>query len=114
VIDSLELLETHEAQMLGDLRLFVEQEAPYTDKTLLDTFAGFLTTYADERTGRRAKILSAEGSGDQVRRGDEGGEAPILLLVHYDTVWPTGTPPGDAVRRPRRPRNRASSTRSAR
>ncbi|PLS87651.1 MAG: hypothetical protein CYG60_00765 [Actinobacteria bacterium] len=79
--------------MLDDLRLFVEHETPSTDKVLLDGFAGFLATYAEERTGGRAEILPAEGSGDhvRVRWGDEGGEAPILLLGHYDTVWPAGT-----------------------
>lgn len=91
--DSLELLKTHEAQVLDDLRLFVEQDTPSTDKALLDTFAGFLTTYADERTGGSTEILPAEGPGDQVRVrwGDEGGDAPIFLLSHYDTLWPTGT-----------------------
>ncbi|MDQ4128640.1 MAG: hypothetical protein M3151_11950, partial [Actinomycetota bacterium] len=93
VRDSLELLKTHEAQMLDDLRLFVEQEMPSTDKALLDTFARFLTAYADERAGGRAEILPAEDFEDhvRVRWGDEGGESPILLLGHYDTVWPTGT-----------------------
>ncbi len=91
--DSLEFLKAHKEQMLDDLRLFVEHETPSTDKVLLDGFAGFLATYAEERTGGRAEILPAEGSGDhvRVRWDDEGGEAPILLLGHYDTVWPAGT-----------------------
>lgn len=91
--DSLEFLKAHKEQMLDDLRLFVEQETPSTDKVLLDDFAGFLATYAEEKTGGRAEILPVEGLGNhvRVRWGDEGGETPILLLGHFDTVWPAGT-----------------------
>ena len=43
---TLEYLEAHRDDMLGDLRRFVELETPSTDKHLLDAFAEFLADYA--------------------------------------------------------------------
>jgi glutamate carboxypeptidase len=85
-------LREHREQMLGDLRAFVERETPSTDKVLLDGFAQFLTGYAAS-LGGRAEVLPVQVSGNnvRVRWGVENGEPPILLLGHYDTVWPAGT-----------------------
>ena len=69
----LRFLQEHEEEMLEDLRLFVEQETPSTEKKLLDDFARFLADYA-ATVGGRAEILPAVGSGDHVRiRWDEEG-----------------------------------------
>lgn len=89
----LRFIETHREDMLEDMKLFVEQETPSTDKNLLDEFARFLADHAGSIDGGRAEILSAEGSGDHVRVvwGDPEQQPPILLLGHYDTVWPGGT-----------------------
>ena len=88
----LRFLQEHEEEMLEDLRLFVEQETPSTEKKLLDDFARFLAGYA-ATVGGRAEILPAVGSGDHVRIrwDDEGSGLPIFLLGHYDTVWAEGT-----------------------
>lgn len=85
-------LEDHRDEMLEDLRLFVEQETPSTEKKLVDGFARFLAEYA-KAAGGRSEIVSAEGSGDhvRVRWGDGDSKPPILLLGHYDTVWDEGT-----------------------
>ena len=88
----LRFLQEHEEEMLEDLRLFVEQETPSTEKKLLDDFARFLAGYA-ATVGGRAEILPAVGSGNHVRIrwDDEGSGLPIFLLGHYDTVWAEGT-----------------------
>ena len=88
----LRFLQEHEEEMLEDLRLFVEQETPSTEKKLLDDFARFLAGYAST-VGGRAEILRAVGSGNHVRIrwDDEGSGSPIFLLGHYDTVWAEGT-----------------------
>jgi glutamate carboxypeptidase len=88
----LRFLQEHEEEMLEDLRLFVEQETPSTEKKLLDDFARFLADYATT-VGGRTEILPAVGSGDHVRIrwDDEGSGPPIFLLGHYDTVWAEGT-----------------------
>lgn len=83
----------HQDQMLEDLGAFVEWETPSTDKDLLDSFSRFLADYAGSAAGGRAEIVPAAGSGDHVltRWGEEDGSPPLMLLGHYDTVWPAGT-----------------------
>lgn len=90
--DTLEFLKESRDDMVEDLRAFVESETPSTDKKLLDSFAEFLASYAADAEGE-VEILPGEQSGNNVRaRWDAGsGEAPILLLGHYDTVWSAGT-----------------------
>ena len=90
--ETLEFLRWRQGEMVEDLRAFVERETPSTDKGLLDGFAEFLAGYATE-AGAQTEVLPDETSGDHVRArwGAENGEAPILLLGHYDTVWPVGT-----------------------
>jgi glutamate carboxypeptidase len=85
-------LQEHREHMLEDLRAFVERETPSTDKVLLDGFAEFLAGYAAS-LGGRAEVLPVNVSGNHVRArwGEDNGEPPILLLGHYDTVWPAGT-----------------------
>jgi glutamate carboxypeptidase len=83
----------HQDRMLDDLRAFVEWETPSTDKDPLDGFSRFLADYAVSAAGGRAEIVPAAGSGDHVliRWGEEDGSPPLMLLGHYDTVWPAGT-----------------------
>jgi glutamate carboxypeptidase len=83
----------HQDRMLDDLRAFVEWETPSTDKDLLDGFSRFLADYAVSAAGGRAEIVPAVDSGDHVliRWGEEDGSPPLMLLGHYDTVWPAGT-----------------------
>jgi glutamate carboxypeptidase len=83
----------HQDRMLDDLRAFVEWETPSTDKDLLDGFSRFLADYAVSAAGGRADIVPAVDSGDHVliRWGEEDGSPPLMLLGHYDTVWPART-----------------------
>jgi len=48
-------LRDQQDEMLEDLKLFVEREAPSTDKELLDDFAHFLSEYATTVAGGRAE-----------------------------------------------------------
>jgi glutamate carboxypeptidase len=86
-------LDEHRDDMLADLKAFVERETPSEDKGLLDSFADHLAGYAEERTGARATIIPHEVAGNHVRAewGSGNAESPVLLLGHYDTVWPAGT-----------------------
>lgn len=85
-------LSEHQEHMLGDLRDFVERETPSTDKGLLDDFARFLEGYA-AGVGGRTEVLPVKEAGNHVRISWEGKRegSPIMLLGHYDTVWPAGT-----------------------
>lgn len=86
-------LQARQAAMLGDLREFVERETPSTERGLLKEFATFLSEYASSVAGGRAETLSAEEGATHVRAEFGANEkiSPILLLGHFDTVWPVGT-----------------------
>jgi glutamate carboxypeptidase len=89
----MKFFHAHQDRMLDDLHAFVEWETPSTDKDLLDGFSRFLADYAVSAAGGRADIVPAVDSGDHVliRWGEEDGSPPLMLLGHYDTVWPART-----------------------
>jgi glutamate carboxypeptidase len=83
--------QQHEGEMLSLLRKMVEIESPSDDKTAVDrmgsflaeafeTLGGQITFYPQEVAGNHLKTEFADGSGK-----------PVLLLGHFDTVWPMGT-----------------------
>lgn len=78
---------THE--MVATLRDFVSIESPSDDAAGVGAFA--------ERVGRELSGLGlgvervpVDGAGP-VLRARSGGERPVMLLGHLDTVWPKGT-----------------------
>lgn len=88
-----QFLSGHAADILDGIEQFVGSETPSTDKPRLDAFAIFLADYAAEISGGETEIVPAEESGNHVvlRCGESNGEAPVMLVGHYDTVWPVGT-----------------------
>jgi glutamate carboxypeptidase len=88
----LEYLEDHRGAMLSDLEEFVTRETPSLDKARTDDFTRYLADYA-AGLGGEVKVLPAEERGDHVRVswGERAGERPVLVLGHFDTVWPAGT-----------------------
>ncbi|WP_342774998.1 M20 family metallopeptidase [Nonomuraea diastatica] len=87
---------THQAlpAMLGDLRRLVELESPSDDKALLDRALDEIGDWAADRIGKPDLLQRHDGG----RHGDVleltyHGTAPgfVLLVGHYDTVWPAGT-----------------------
>lgn len=91
-LDGRDFLQQHQDAMVRDLAEFVVRESPSTDKVLLDQFADFLSDYASS-AGGHPEIIPMDEAGNHVRVswGQVGKQAPILLLGHFDTVWPQGT-----------------------
>jgi glutamate carboxypeptidase len=85
-------LQENYDKMLEDLGHFVERETPSDDKARLDDFAEFLAEYG-ENSGGTAEMVPMESAGNHLRItwGDPETEPPILLIGHFDTVWPVGT-----------------------
>jgi glutamate carboxypeptidase len=85
-------IDEHQDEMIADLKAFVERKTPSEDKGLLDAFADYLAEYAEQKAGGYATVLAHGITGNQVRVewGEHEGKPPILLLGHYDTVWPAG------------------------
>jgi glutamate carboxypeptidase len=81
-------------EMLDAIRITVEDETPSNDKARLDAFAERLAERY-RKVGARADILPASPSGNHLRATLDVTEAPdaapVLILCHYDTVWPVGS-----------------------
>ena len=80
-------------RIVEDLRAFVEIESPSDDKASTDRFAAFLHGFLPGRLDCRVEIVKQQSFGNHVRM-EVGGKAagrPIVMLGHFDTVWPLGT-----------------------
>lgn len=64
-------------------------ESPSNDKPALDRCAGLLATLCVEAGGRVTR-LPREAAGDHLLVEFGCGERQLLILGHYDTVWPVG------------------------
>lgn len=88
-------LEDHLPEALEDLRAYVEVETPSQDRAALDAGLAHVESWLDARLGPATASRRVDGGehGDVLVRDVAGaGEGPpVLLLAHYDTVWPRGT-----------------------
>lgn len=86
-------LELQQDRLLAELEELVRLETPSGDEHALDAFAEVLAKKAAAIERARVELLPAAASGTHVRAEWSGrtGERPVLLLGHYDTVWPVGT-----------------------
>ncbi|MGW5865169.1 M20/M25/M40 family metallo-hydrolase [Streptomyces sp. NPDC055239] len=92
-------LDEHREDMVADLAAYTSQGSASDDPEELDACLDWLRGWLDRRLGAPAteEILPRASAGDiLVRRYPARGTAcedtrPVLLLGHYDTVWPTGT-----------------------
>jgi glutamate carboxypeptidase len=90
-------VDGRQAAMLDDLGSYVRLESPSDDKPALDRTLSWLRAWLDRHLGPPDAERCVDGGpyGDIVVR-DYAGDAtpgipPVLLLCHYDTVWPLGT-----------------------
>ena len=86
------LLGDREA-MLNNLRSLVELESPSDDKRRTDQLGAFLAGFVKTMLDARIETLpqAAYGNHLRVELGPQDGSSPILVLGHFDTVWPAGT-----------------------
>ncbi len=83
--------DRHLSDVLADLKAFVELESPTTDKAAVDRAGKHLAgRFAD---AARAEIVwhPQERWGDHFEARVGSGPRRVLLLGHFDTVWPVGT-----------------------
>lgn len=94
-------IAAHRDDMLADLSQYVGIETPSDDKPSLAAGLSWLDGWLRDRLGEPAKTRDTDGGpyGDirvydypGTGTGHPGtGAEPVLLLCHYDTVWPLGT-----------------------
>ena len=84
------LVRAQEAQprMLADLATLVAAESPSTDLAALDRCAQVVTDIAAHWLPRRPQLLTVDGRPHLLW---DDPDAKVLLLGHFDTVWPLGT-----------------------
>jgi glutamate carboxypeptidase len=88
-------MDAHLDEMVARLRALVEHESPSTDKVYLDRLAEHLAQRW-ESLGAVVSVLDNPVRGNHLcislsSAFSVSGAAPILLLGHFDTVWPIGT-----------------------
>ncbi|RKT53705.1 M20 family metallopeptidase [Saccharothrix australiensis] len=89
----LELLTARRRDLVDDLALLVGTESPSDDRECLDRMAALLARWSlDRLPGATARRQAHGALGDVVEVLVEGATPDeVLVLGHYDTVWPRGT-----------------------
>jgi glutamate carboxypeptidase len=90
--ERLRYFEDRRDKMVETVRQLVEIESPSDNKQAVDQIAALLAGRF-ERLGGHSKFHRTQNFGDHLQvdfAGKRGGK-PILLLGHYDTVYPVGT-----------------------
>lgn len=78
--------------MLQTLQRIVEMESPSDDKAAVDRL-GKVLAGEFEASGCKVRLHHNAEAGDQLQAEFPGRDSqkPVLLLGHFDTVWPLGT-----------------------
>ncbi|TVT56623.1 M20 family metallopeptidase [Amycolatopsis rhizosphaerae] len=87
-------LSAHRDLLVADLGELVGLETPSDDPALLARGLDWLETWVGERLGattRRSLTAGGRHGSALVLEFAGDGAAPVVLLGHYDTVWPAGT-----------------------
>jgi glutamate carboxypeptidase len=88
-----EWVRTHRDELLDDVATYVGIETPSDDKSALDRGLSWVDGWLRERLGSPDNVRDVDGGqyGDIKVYDFPGAGESVLLLAHYDTVWPLGT-----------------------
>jgi glutamate carboxypeptidase len=78
------------AEMITTIRRMVELESPSSNKAAADRCGAFLARRFAQ-LGGRVRLHRQRLWGDSIQVEFPGRGKPVMLLGHYDTVWPLGT-----------------------
>jgi glutamate carboxypeptidase len=82
--------EQQKEEMLDLLRRLVEMESPSDNKDALDRLGEFLAAEFS-RVGAQVSVFEQRDAGNHLKAEFPGNSrGPVLLLGHFDTVWPLG------------------------
>jgi glutamate carboxypeptidase len=94
--DRLRYFSERQAEMVDTIRNLVEIESPSDNKPAVDRIAAFLAPKF-EALGGRTRLHRSHDFGDSLQidfdtpSREAANRRPVLLLGHYDTVYPLGT-----------------------
>ena len=87
-----QFLRRHALEMLQLLQQIVEIESPSDNKAAVDKLGEFLAQQFSNIGGKvRIHRASDYGNHLQIDLAGGAGHKPVMLLGHFDTVWPLGT-----------------------
>src|SRR5437870_13455837 len=84
--------------LLETIEALVRLESPSTDKAAVDRCGAEIAERL-RRAGADVELLRREERGDHILARIPGSGRPVLLLGHFDTVWPVGALGRMALRR---------------
>ena len=82
--------DQHLESLLQNIERLVRLESPSTDKAAVDRCGVALADMLRE-AGADVEVLAQPERGNHLRARIPGHGRPVLLLGHFDTVWPLGT-----------------------
>ena len=86
----LDYCEAHLADIVRTIETLVRLESPSTDKAAVDRCGAALARLLADAGGSVEALAQAE-RGDHLLARWPGRGRPVMLLGHFDTVWPVGT-----------------------
>lgn len=86
----LSYLQNNQHHIMGDIERLVKAESPSNDKQYVDQCGDVLCDLFRERLGLEAEVIQQTKVGNHLKFTYGTGNAQILLLTHYDTVWDAG------------------------
>jgi glutamate carboxypeptidase len=84
-------LQEKQEEMVKLLQEIVEHESPSLEKELTDQLGEWIAEQFARLTGGKTTKIPNEPYGNHIRAEWGEGEEQILVLAHFDTVWPEGT-----------------------
>ena len=94
----LDYCEAHLSDTVAAIEALVRHESPSTDKAAVDR-CGVVLADMLRSAGGEVEVLPQPQRGNHLRARFPGAGRPLLLLGHFDTVWPIGTLDGMPLRR---------------
>lgn len=91
MIDIVDFIDGKKEEMLGLLKEIVEKESPSERKELTDSLGSWLAEQFNRLTNGEVTKIENEIYGNHYRAEWGSGEEQLLVLAHFDTVWPEGT-----------------------
>jgi glutamate carboxypeptidase len=85
----LDCCETHRAWLLETIERLVRLESPSTDKAAVDRCGAAVADLLASSGGTIERLPQIQ-RGDHVRAEWGAGSSQLLVLGHFDTVWPVG------------------------
>src|SRR5260370_33605904 len=91
VLSVLDFCLQQQTEMLATLQRLVEMESPSDNKAAIDLLGRVLAAEF-EAAKCKVRVHQVAEAGHHLQAGfpGSGAQKPLLLLVRFDTVWPTG------------------------